>query len=109
MYYFYLPGHRRRRALSNGSCSLGGRFAGTVTPACKVHDLGYDLLRFFHSIGQDASRHTRNSIDNNLDADFRAICGTLGWFPGLGCRVATASAVALLGLNTLREGGVPKH
>lgn len=73
--YYNLKGGRRALR-SDGGCSApllgntGGSF--NFTNACKTHDLGYDLMRFFGSSGSLGS--IRRAVDSNFRGDMKAHC-----------------------------------
>jgi hypothetical protein len=106
-----LAGSDVRRAVKpSGSCSspLGGTPFG-FTPACKAHDLGYDLLRYADRTGTPAGPGARKALDRRFEADLHAHCAetreglarrVCGRFAGLYARVAA--------LNSWRQRyGVP--
>jgi hypothetical protein len=108
VYYVDLPGRRNRAALSTGSCSVGGSLAATFLQACRTHDLGYNLLRYFASQGRRISTVVRRSVDARLGSDFGIICGSLSWQRRPGCNFAAFVGMLLVGANTRREGAVPQ-
>jgi len=72
---YYKLGKGRRAMRSDGGCSspLGNTGASfNFTNACKTHDLGYDLMRFFGSSGRRGS--IRMAVDSNFSGDMRAHC-----------------------------------
>jgi len=69
-----------RAMRSDGSCSggPGSAFFFNFNNACKTHDLGYDLMRFFRSSGSWGS--TRWVVDFLFLEDMTADCRGRGFF-----------------------------
>ena len=93
-----------------GSCSspLGGTPFG-FTPACKAHDLGYDLLRYAARTGTPAGPGVRQILDRRFEADLHAHCAATR--TGLARRVCHRFAglyATVAALNSWRQRyGVP--
>lgn len=97
-----------RLARGDGSCSSPVPLPSAFEPACRVHDLGYDLLRAADSAGYPLPRSARRDLDRRLGRDLAAACEEADASPPLGCgRLATVAYVAVR-LNSLRQDdGVP--
>jgi hypothetical protein len=93
-----------------GSCSspLGGTPFG-FTPACKAHDLGYDLLRYADRTGTPSGAGVRQALDRRFEADLHAHCAATR--TGLAQRVCDRFAglyAKVAALNSWRQRyGVP--
>jgi len=81
-----------RLAKPDGACSApgGGRPFG-FERVCKVHDYGYDLLRYANATGQVLTGEARRQLDGMFDRDLHAQCR------------ATRHGVAVLGCDTVAE------
>jgi len=87
-FVYYIDTRRGTRAvLSTGSCSVPviGDNPGPFRNACKTHDLGYDIMRYFGSSGSGGS--VRKAVDNGLFNDLKAVCGGLSWWRRPGCGI----------------------
>jgi hypothetical protein len=71
-------------------------------PACRTHDLGYDLLRFASDSGGELGPGARRALDRNLTRDLRAACATEpDAVPG--CAVAAEVASVAVRVNSWRQ------
>jgi hypothetical protein len=93
----------------DGDCSSPVPLPEEFTPACRQHDLGYDLLRYADATGEPLPASARRALDAQLAAQTRAACRQR---PS-GARRATCSAWAsvtdaAVRFNTWRQrAGVP--
>jgi hypothetical protein len=104
-FVYYVNTRRGNRAvLSSGSCSVPG--PGSFKNACRTHDLGYNLMRFFGSSGRRGS--SRKAVDNLLFNDFKGVCGGLSWWRRPGCGIAARAGYQIVAANRWNQGyGVP--
>jgi hypothetical protein len=90
-------------ARPDGGCS--SPFGGTpyrFTPACRQHDLGYDLLRYADAKGRPLGAWARRAVDGRFAEQTRARCH------GPGCRLASAVYTGTVRFNSWRQGyGTP--
>jgi len=85
-----------------GSCSSPVALPESFEPACRVHDLGYDLLRVAHRNGNYIPEDIRRDLDSQLARQMRESCASEG------CNVMASAAHVAVGLNSLRQGyGAP--
>lgn len=85
----HLPGGRAVHVEPDGTCSwMPDRpFGFDFRNACRMHDLGYDLIRVGW-VGGDAKTHIDRALrDSMLDA-----CAHERWLHGLACRAMATSA-----------------
>lgn len=88
---------------ASGDCSSPVPLPRSFEPACRVHDLGYDLLRVAHRHGADIPPGLRADLDSLLGRQMRQSCDG-----DLLCVGAATVARAAVGLNTVRQGhGAP--
>jgi hypothetical protein len=57
-----------------GGCSSPVPLPPEFTPACKEHDLGYDMLRYAHRQGGELGPWARRSIDNRFAQRVHEAC-----------------------------------
>jgi hypothetical protein len=94
-----------RLAKPDGACSApgGGRPFG-FERACKVHDYGYDLLRYANATGQVLTGEARRQLDGMFRRDLRAQCRTIGHGAArLGCGAAAEAFGAAVAFNSWRQ------
>ena len=105
-FVYYVDTRRGNRAvLSSGVCSVPA--PGSLQSACKTHDLGYNLMRFFGSSGRGGS--TRRAVDNLLFNDFRGACRGLSWWRRPGCGITVGTGQFLVsGVSLVEMYGVPR-
>jgi hypothetical protein len=92
---------------AGGGCSspLGGTPYG-FTDACARHDLGYDVLRHAARRGDPLPGWARRALDDQLADGLAARCEQVRG--GLPCAVAAGVYVAVVRVNTARQGaGAP--
>jgi Prokaryotic phospholipase A2 len=94
-----------RLAKPTGACSApGGGAPFAFEQACKVHDYGYDLLRYAHATGQHLTGQARRRIDAMFGHDLRARCRAAGGgLAGAGCRLTAWLFEAVVRLNSWRQ------
>lgn len=83
----------------HGSCSSPIPLPARFEPACRVHDYGYDLLRFAARNGTVLSPDARAQLDAELIADMHRRCSNPL------CHLAADLSRAGLALNTWRQRG----
>lgn len=86
----------------DGSCSSPVPLPGLFEPACRTHDLGYDLLRFARDSGGELGPDARRALDRNLTRDLRAACATEP-DAGAGCAVVAEIASVAVRINSWRQ------
>lgn len=88
---------------ASGDCSSPVPLPRSFESACRVHDLGYDLLRVARRHGADIPPGLRSDLDSLLGSQMRRSCDG-----DLLCVGTATVARAAVGLNTLRQGhGAP--
>jgi hypothetical protein len=92
-----------------GRCSSPVPLPQDFEPACRTHDLGYDLLRIADSRGQEIPDWIRPALDRQLVHRMNESCSgdvaELIW-----CSVLAAGVSVVLGVNTWRQhNGAPVH
>jgi Prokaryotic phospholipase A2 len=94
-----------RLAKPTGACSApGGGAPFGFQQACKVHDYGYDLLRYAHATGQRLTPEARRQLDAMFAHDLHARCQAVGH--GLiraGCDLVADLFTAGVSVNSWRQ------
>lgn len=85
----------------HGGCSSPVSLPERFTDACRVHDFGYDLLRYADVTGRSAGAWARPALDRMLIDDMHAACDDLR------CHAAAETARIGLALNTWRQRSGP--
>lgn len=85
----------------NGDCSSPVPLPDRFADACRVHDFGYDLLRYADAVGRPAAPWARPALDRMLIDDMHATCDDLL------CHAAAETARVGLSLNTWRQRSGP--
>jgi hypothetical protein len=81
----------------------GGAPFGFDQP-CKVHDYGYDLLRYAHATGQQLTAEARRQIDAMFARDLHARCQVIGrGLAGAGCHLVAELFTAGVSFNSWRQ------
>jgi peptidoglycan/LPS O-acetylase OafA/YrhL len=95
----------RRLAKPTGACSVpGGGSPFGFHQACKVHDYGYDLLRYAHVTGQHLTAEARRQLDAMFARDLRAHCRVIGGgLTGAGCHPVVELFTAGVSFNSWRQ------
>ena len=95
----------RRLAKPTGACSVpGGSAPFGFDQACKVHDYGYDLLRYAHATGQHLTGEARRQLDAMFARDLHAHCQVIGRdLAGAGCRLVRELFTAGVSFNSWRQ------
>lgn len=90
-------------AKATGDCSTPVPLPAAFEPACRVHDLGYDLLRVAHRHGAAIPDGLRSDLDTLLGRQLRESCEG-----DPACTIMADIAHVAVGLNTVRQGhGAP--
>jgi Prokaryotic phospholipase A2 len=94
-----------RLAKPTGACSVpGGGAPFRFHQACKVHDYGYDLLRYAHASGQQLTAEARRQLDAMLARDLHASCQLSGrGLAGAGCHLVAELFCAGVFFNSWRQ------
>ncbi|MGH9267933.1 MAG: phospholipase A2, partial [Acidimicrobiales bacterium] len=97
-------GKGRRAMMSKGGYSSPFGNTGVsfnFTNACKTHDLGYDLMRFFGSSGRRGS--IRRAVDGNFYGDMNAHCSGRSMFLRSQCGRWSAVYYGAVAANSARQ------
>jgi fucose 4-O-acetylase-like acetyltransferase len=93
-----------RLAKPTGACSApGGKAPFGFEQVCKVHDYGYDLLRYAHAGGQHLTREARRQLDAMFDRDLHARCQTRHGLARVGCHLLAEGFTAAVSVNSWRQ------
>jgi fucose 4-O-acetylase-like acetyltransferase len=94
-----------RLAKPTGACSApGGEAPFGFEQVCKVHDYGYDLLRYAHARGQHLTAEARRQLDAMFDRDLHARCQAIGrGLARLGCHLLAEGFTAVVAVNSWRQ------
>ena len=106
---------------AEGDCSSPVPLPDAFEPACRTHDLGYDLLRLAHRNGDPLPEALRRELDAQFSRAIHASCdepaeGELGEnhfslrarLENAGCHAMASIAATAVRANTLRQGnGAP--
>jgi Prokaryotic phospholipase A2 len=94
-----------RLAKPTGACSApGGDAPFGFEQVCKVHDYGYDLLRYAHAGGQRLTAAARRQLDAMFDRDLHARCqATRRGLARLGCHLLAEGFTAVVSVNSWRQ------
>lgn len=88
----------------DGGCSTpGGLGPERFTTACRVHDLGYDVLRYAERDGSRLAAAVRFELDRRLFADLLESCDTGS------CRVTAMAYFGAVSANSARQGYKAPH
>ena len=95
----------RRLAKPTGECSVpGGGAPFGFHQVCKVHDYGYDLLRYAHATGQHLTAEARRQLDAMFARDLHAHCQvTERGLAGAGCHLMAELFTAGVSVNSWRQ------
>ena len=84
-----------------GACSTpGGVGPDSFTDACRVHDFGYDILRYAEGTGTRVGPWARFDLDRRLYADLLIACNTVT------CEATATVYYTAVTLNSIRQGYV---
>jgi hypothetical protein len=84
-----------------GACSTpGGVGPDSFTDACRVHDFGYDILRYAEGTGTRVGPWARFDLDRRLYADLLSACDTVT------CEATATVYYTAVTLNSIRQGYV---
>jgi Prokaryotic phospholipase A2 len=94
-----------RLAKPTGACSApGGDAPFGFEQVCKVHDYGYDLLRYAHASGQDLTAEARRQVDAMFGHDLHARCrASTHGLARLGCHLLAEGFTAVVAVNSWRQ------
>lgn len=106
---------------ADGDCSSPIPLPESFEPACRTHDLGYDLLRLAHRHGDPLPEGLRRELDAQFSRAIHASCDEHGERePGghrfslraradnAGCHAMASIAYKAVQINTMRQGnGAP--
>jgi hypothetical protein len=87
----------------DGDCSSPVSLPSAFEPACRMHDLGYDLLRYARDTGGELGPQARRDLDAHLQRNLNTACMTdAGTEPR--CDVMAGIASAAVQINSWRQG-----
>jgi fucose 4-O-acetylase-like acetyltransferase len=94
-----------RLAKPTGACSApGGGAPFGFEQVCKVHDYGYDLLRYADADGQHLTAEARRRLDAMFDRDLHARCrATRNGLARVGCHLVAEGFTAAVSVNSWRQ------
>jgi fucose 4-O-acetylase-like acetyltransferase len=93
-----------RLAKPTGACSApGGDAPFGFQQVCKVHDYGYDLLRYADATGERLPAEARRQLDAKFDHDLHAQCRTRHGLARTGCRLVAEGFTAVVAVNSWRQ------
>jgi fucose 4-O-acetylase-like acetyltransferase len=94
-----------RLAKPEGACSVpGGGEPFGFEQACKVHDYGYDLLRYAAAQGRRLDGEVRRRLDARFVRDLHAQCEATGrGLAAVGCHAVTEGFATGLAFNSWRQ------
>jgi Prokaryotic phospholipase A2 len=95
----------RRAIRSDGGCSAPTGDTGrsfNFRNACKTHDLGYDLMRFFDTSGP--SGQIRKDVDNLSFRDLKVHCGSRATLIKPTCAAWERTYYQTVAANSRRQG-----
>lgn len=86
----------------DGGCSWLGSTEYDFGPACRAHDLGYDLLRYATVKGGELGPWARHAIDDRFAADLQDRCAEVDG--GTTCAALARATAGAVGFNSWRQG-----
>lgn len=95
----------KRAVRSDGQCSSPVGDTGrsfNFSNACRTHDLGYDLMRFFKTGGKNGD--IRKRVDGLFLLDMKAHCGNRGRFTRGSCNNWANIYYNAVRINSWRQG-----
>ncbi|MEE2034336.1 hypothetical protein [Rhodococcus chondri] len=100
------PGFTADEVLADpdGDCSSPVPLPEIFEPACRVHDLGYDLLRYARDTGGELEPQARRDLDAQLARNLRASCRTSSAATVPACDTVAFVASAVVRINSWRQG-----
>lgn len=97
-----------RLVRADGSCSSPVPLPQAFQPACREHDLGYDLLRYAAAVGDPLGPWARAALDRHFADRLEGVCAGTAGIAGAWCRAQGRLAATGVELNSLRQqGGTP--
>ncbi len=99
-----IAGKLRRARVGGDHCSA----SPNIFAACDVHDLGYDLMRWFRSSGPGGA--IRKEVDNLFKNDMEATCRAGAWWKRNPCLNLAIFVYygAVHSMSVRQRYGVPK-
>lgn len=88
----------------DGSCSSPVPLPAAFEPSCRIHDLGYDLLRYARDSGGELDAGARRALDAQLRENLADACGIGTDSPDRVCDVVAGIASATVQVNSWRQG-----
>ncbi|HEX5878772.1 MAG TPA: phospholipase A2 [Actinomycetota bacterium] len=100
-----MAGGTVRLAKPTGACSApGGDAPFGFEQVCRVHDYGYDLLRYGHAGRQRLTPEARRQLDAMFDRDLHARCqATRRGLARVGCHLLAEGFTAVVSVNSWRQ------
>ncbi len=99
-----MAGGTVRLAKPTGACSAPGGAPFGFEQVCKVHDYGYDLLRYADATGQHLTAEARRQLDAMFDHDLHARCqATRQGLARMGCHLVAEGFTAAVAVNSWRQ------
>jgi fucose 4-O-acetylase-like acetyltransferase len=94
-----------RPAKPAGACSApGGGAPFGFEQVCKVHDYGYDLLRYAAATGERLPAEARRQVDAMFDHDLHTRCRAVGGgLARTGCHLLAEGFTAVVAVNSWRQ------
>jgi len=93
-----------RLAKPDGACSVPGGGLFGFDRVCKVHDYGYDLLRYANATGQVLTAEARRQLDGMLGRDLHAQCrATSHGVAGMACGTVAELFTTGVSFNSWRQ------
>lgn len=90
-----------------GDCSTVIHLPAEFEPACRAHDLGYDLLRHADRLGRPLAGWARPAIDDAFAVRLRATCATRPPESQRRCTEVAGVTVLAVRANTWRQHDGP--
>ncbi|MFD3506689.1 hypothetical protein [Nocardia sp. NPDC058666] len=88
----------------NGDCSSPVTLPAEFEPACKAHDLGYDMLRYAERLDEPLGPWARRSVDAALNRRIHAACELRDdEFSRARCNVMADIAFTAVDVNSRRQ------
>lgn len=97
-----------RLAHPGGGCSSPVPLPRDFEPACRIHDLGYEVLRAAGTSGAPLPARARRELDRRFGRDLHRACDPVGSPPDRACGMVARIAYLVVRANSLRQrDGVP--
>ncbi|MFX1759500.1 hypothetical protein [Rhodococcus sp. As11] len=85
-----------------GDCSAPVPLPAAFESACRVHDLGYDLLRYAHTTGGELGTGARRDLDGLFARHLDTVCRSEPGIPS--CTPIAGISSAAVEFNSWRQG-----